>query len=333
MTHSSRSSSFHKILVLVFGIAFGLVALAFAYQGVKTSNDIRSRAAQTDQIYKQWEFNGATTEGWVQTNLTGIKVANGFLTASTTNNNAILFHKSVSAAMPVGNKYLKFRLGVYSPQPVKKSFAPLPTGYPTPTSQPGIFTVTVSYFIRGTSRQNMLPAIPGTAFGNMYEYSVRFPDIGGITIDSIQMTLKPMRAGMSIQLDWVRLIGQPLPPTPTPTIVCKTGVNTFSVDTPCTGGYRYMTFVCYDGLSRREGGLTTCKSSDIWSSYAKQYCTGRSNCGPTIAPTRSPVTPTPKPPSPPPPTPKPPTPTPILSTPTPTSTPPIPTYIQYTPTP
>lgn len=45
-------TSFHKILILVFGIAFGLIALALVYQGVKTSNDIRSRAASNTPSVK-----------------------------------------------------------------------------------------------------------------------------------------------------------------------------------------------------------------------------------------------------------------------------------------
>jgi hypothetical protein len=67
-------------------------------------------------------------------------------------------------------------------------------------------------------------------------------------------------------------------PTPTPTIACRTGVTSFSVDTPCTTGNRYATFTCYDGTSRREGGPTTCKPSDIWYSDANEYCKNRPNC-------------------------------------------------------
>ena len=75
--------------------------------------------------------------------------------------------------------------------------------------------------------------------------------------------------------------------TPTPKIICKTGVNTFSVSTSCTGGFRYTSFVCYDGYSQRAGGPTSCKSSATWSSYAASICAGRSNCKPT--PTAMPV--------------------------------------------
>lgn len=85
-------------------------------------------------------------------------------------------------------------------------------------------------------------------------------------------------------------------PTPTPKITCKTGVNSFAVNTPCTGGYRYMTFTCYDGYSQKEGGPTSCKSSSTWSSNAASLCAGRSNCTPTPTPRPIPtVTPIPTP--------------------------------------
>lgn len=60
--------------------------------------------------------------------------------------------------------------------------------------------------------------------------------------------------------------------------VSKEGVNTFSVDTECDSGkFRYMTFICYDGYTRREGGPTSCKSSDLWRTYADGYCKGHFN--------------------------------------------------------
>lgn len=65
---------------------------------------------------------------------------------------------------------------------------------------------------------------------------------------------------------------------PTPT-ECKIGLNNFSVDTPCGGeNYRYMTFSCYDGYGRKEGGPTSCKSYAVWKSNAYDSCAGRSSC-------------------------------------------------------
>lgn len=112
------------------------------------------------------------------------------------------------------------------------------------------------------------------------------------------------------------------------TIVCKTGVNSFSVDTPCRGGYRYMTFACYDGFSRREGSPSSCKSSSIWFSYAKEYCKNRSNCS-APTPIRPTIWPTPQVtgiPTPPPISPFPTTQISSIPTPTPTQSPPLGCY-------
>jgi hypothetical protein len=74
-------------------------------------------------------------------------------------------------------------------------------------------------------------------------------------------------------------------PTPTATpSICKTGINSFSVDTPCeNGNYRYATYSCYDGYKVRDGGPTSCKSSSTWRSYAEAACQGRSTCPTPIA--------------------------------------------------
>lgn len=69
--------------------------------------------------------------------------------------------------------------------------------------------------------------------------------------------------------------------------VSKEGVNSFSVDTECElGNFRYMTFVCYDGYTKREGGPSSCKSSELWRSYADESCKGhKNNCTSGLVPT------------------------------------------------
>lgn len=64
---------------------------------------------------------------------------------------------------------------------------------------------------------------------------------------------------------------------------CKTGVNSFSVNTPCPGGFRYVAYSCYDGYGTTSGSSSSCKSSSKWRNYAEQQCAGRSSCGPIIA--------------------------------------------------
>jgi hypothetical protein len=108
---------------------------------------------------------------------------------------------------------------------------------------------------------------------------------------------------------------------PTPSGVCKTGLNSFSVSTTCgTGMYRYAYYKCYDGFSGKMGSSTSCKSTYTWKQYAQSICSGRSSCSltptkvpsgyPTHTPTRTPT-----------PAYKTPTPTPVYKSPTPTRTP------------
>lgn len=57
--------------------------------------------------------------------------------------------------------------------------------------------------------------------------------------------------------------------------VPKEGVNSLKFDTSCgKDSYRYMTFSCYDGFGRREGGLKSCRTSSTWKAYAEKYCKG-----------------------------------------------------------
>lgn len=115
MAYSSRKSSFQKILILVFGVAFGLVALALAYQAVKTSADIRSKAAATSQIYKQWEFNTVNSpEGWYAVDPYTATVGNGFFTLSDLKTKMLPAFQNTSAgvSLPAGLKKITFSMSV-----------------------------------------------------------------------------------------------------------------------------------------------------------------------------------------------------------------------------
>lgn len=71
----------------------------------------------------------------------------------------------------------------------------------------------------------------------------------------------------------------------TPTSACKTGVNTFSVETSCPEGYRYAKYTCYDESAGTLGSSSSCKPSSAWIEFARSACNGRSSCGPSITPT------------------------------------------------
>lgn len=68
-------------------------------------------------------------------------------------------------------------------------------------------------------------------------------------------------------------------PTPTPT--CKTGVNSFSVDTTCgNGGSRFASYTCYDGTTGRLGDNGSCRSANEWLQAATNSCSGHTSCPP-----------------------------------------------------
>ncbi|NMC35589.1 hypothetical protein GYA49_00940, partial [Candidatus Beckwithbacteria bacterium] len=84
------------------------------------------------------------------------------------------------------------------------------------------------------------------------------------------------------QLNLVKPTVVEVPPTITR---CKTGLNSFSVNTPCSDDsddrlgsfYRYMTYQCYGYDKVTEGGSTSCKSSSTWKEYAEKYCADKPN--------------------------------------------------------
>lgn len=308
-------SSSKLVLFLILGLIFGLGILVMVYKASQSSSDIRSRAAAEERLVQGWEFDGATTENW-----TGINTSPLTLKPIVLPNKALVFSISGTGnpgeirndnvkTIPAGFKKVKVRLAVVR---VTKKTSPF----------------TASIVLSGKIAGDLFTgSVSGTVDNQYHEYEVTLPQTLPVKADSMKIAFPGFTQSdkdISISIDWIHIVlTNPSVPTPTskptltpmPSIVCKTGVNTFSVDTPCDGGYRYMTFVCYDGFSRREGGATSCKTSDVWSSYARDYCKGRSNCKPTIAPTRWPTP---------------------ISTPSPTKGP-IPTYgtpkPYYTPTP
>lgn len=59
----------------------------------------------------------------------------------------------------------------------------------------------------------------------------------------------------------------------------KCGTNSYKVENDCPGGFRNMYAQCYDGYEEKQGGPTSCKTSDVWQTYAKQVCENRCSGG------------------------------------------------------
>lgn len=76
-----------------------------------------------------------------------------------------------------------------------------------------------------------------------------------------------------------------------PPVTCKTGVNSFGVNTSCgTNLYRAVTVVCHDGFKTTLGDPSSCKPPESWKQAADRVCEGRSNCQPTpVPPTPTPI--------------------------------------------
>lgn len=127
-----NSNSFHKVLILVLGVAFGFVLLAMGYQGVKTAQDLRSRAASTTSVYKQWTF-ASSAEGWSGISKNVVSAVGGHLqlSISTSRNVPAITNSTVNTSIPAGKKYVALTIALDSstrkPRDQQKTFqAPVP---------------------------------------------------------------------------------------------------------------------------------------------------------------------------------------------------------------
>lgn len=267
---AAKRSSTSQVTGLVLAVAFGLIALAVTYSAALRSTEQRSRAAEGLTLVKQWEFNGTTTEGWNVVGFANTRVADGFLRAvfGKPKQEAFLQNSNVGANLPFGTKYFRLRLAI------------------SKGSTKNLVTGTVTYELEGNKTRTRPLTFSINPDGTLRYYSLTLPEIAATSVTGLKVSFSGIKPGSQLEVDFMRLFGTMPKPTPIPTVICKTGVNSFSVDTPCDGGYRYMTYKCYDGYGRREGGPTSCKPSDVWRKYAEGYCSGRSNCP---VPSKSPI--------------------------------------------
>ncbi len=190
-----------------------------------------------------------------------------------------LVNNSVGAALPLGNKYLKFRLGV------KDESKPIVL-----RREPGSsFTLSIMYTVEGKPVLKPLQ-VQGSADGQLHDYSVLFPEIAAITVTTLKLTFINLTPGRQVQFDWIRLTGVQLKPTPTPTITCHGGLLSFRIEKPCTPDRKsalYGVYQCADGFSGRLYN-DTCQTIDSLKQQAERICTSKSDC-PKRTPTPTPV--------------------------------------------
>ncbi len=127
MSKFKNAKGFTNVLIVSFAAMFGVLALALGYAAINSNTDLRSKAAEEQSIYKQWEFNSinnSNSEGWIINKPLSFITKFGWLSfvPQESASLATLSHSRVGASMPKGNKYLVFSLsagtsGKTSPTP------------------------------------------------------------------------------------------------------------------------------------------------------------------------------------------------------------------------
>ncbi len=116
---ASRKSlvRYDKIFATLLFALFGIIALVLGYKAVMTNTEQRSRAAETQTIYKQWEFNGRDSQGWsVSSPTTSVMKAGALVVTAGRSALPSLRNTTVDASVPAGLKTVSFSLSVGSVQ-------------------------------------------------------------------------------------------------------------------------------------------------------------------------------------------------------------------------
>lgn len=186
------------LLVLVVAISAGLIG--FTSWAAMNSSENRSRAATaTEKIYKSWEFSkSGNTEGWTFANFSGIRVSDGQLRAEFTQagdqSRTSMSNTSVATALPQGAKSIKMRFGV------SKGTKPV--------------TATITYVMKGTTTPSKPFTVTVPSDGQLRDVSVSLPEIAAMTMTGITVSFSGFQPGGVFMVDWIRLVGAVLTPTP-----------------------------------------------------------------------------------------------------------------------
>ncbi len=122
-----------KILTVALVVAFSVISLAMAYHAVQNSTEDRSKAAEEQTVFKQWNFNGSDAEGWGPIAPHKVTVTGGNLILATQkSSNAPGFrNRDVSTVMPKGLKSVMLSIFVGDSSRVTPTPAKCPTPPPT----------------------------------------------------------------------------------------------------------------------------------------------------------------------------------------------------------
>lgn len=211
-----KNNSLRILLIIIVG----LVLLSVSYLAVKSNTEQRSRAAQTERIYKAWEFSGATTEGW-QGKGGSVGVSQGTLNTSlnTTQPPYYIYVPNLTdVSLPsVGVTKFKIQLSV-SPTSsgvvgIPEKRVVKPTAAVTPIT--GSYEFNVLYSLQGKTGYEAPLVLRGTADGKMQTYELQFPTLlsgaGKVPTQNIQQIridfVKGVALGSVVKVDWIRIVG------------------------------------------------------------------------------------------------------------------------------
>jgi len=224
MARKTRGSS-AKVLSLVLGVAFGIVAIVLTIAAFSSGSfELRSRAAQEEIVFKQWQFDH-DAEGWVAINSLVSRVTDGYFEAVAQGKNLVVKSQD-DINIPLrlfGVKKLKFQIAVLPPDrgivwaQQQGNLRPSP---PPITQAPYQFPLEIRYRLKGKKKFEKPISLTATADSTFHEYEMTFPQRGAFTLAALQFDFSGLseRFGTVVRLDNIRLVGRkPIVPTPRPT--------------------------------------------------------------------------------------------------------------------
>lgn len=314
MARLIKSSSFHKILILVFGIAFGLVALVLVYQSAKRSTEIRSKAAAEERLVQGWEFDGTTTEDWAGVNSTLLALKpivspNQALVVTPRKGSSVAeIQNNKIKTIPSGFKKVKLRFAVMTMSTmIVNPTGKIPAPRPSPIIKQYPFNGNIVFSGKKDS-DSFTGIISGVADNQYHEYEVTLPQTLPVNATTLRIVLSGSTQ-LTVWVDWIHVLvtnpSVPTPPTtsiplptskstplPTP-IACKTvalaSVSYTAKPGVCKTGYALgATYTCTDSY-KGSFAVRICTLQSSLKSQASALCSKRTYC-PTSTPSKYPTT-------------------------------------------
>ena len=198
-------------LVLAFGL---LIGGYFTFKASQTSTEGRSKAALNGKVYKRWEFNGATTEGWVMDKGTPRQLkqfmfdkdADYQYTGDPTNNtysgqgglrvdgSEASASSGISSSGPythgIGNKEIKIRMALISKKGNKIN---------------GCCVFEIYGSLKEGETSKLLHSLKFDAKndGSMHVYTIKVPTIGNIFMTKARIGLPNLGKGDTAKIDYI----------------------------------------------------------------------------------------------------------------------------------